>query len=549
MPRSGSVHFAASSSGPGRSASLSASAGGGGASAVLGGAAVSRSASVGAGAAAVALRKQAFGPRKAPSPDGFRFYNSDVDFSLFKEKLPVVPYTVIAKLYAGRRWHIGSKPLVKGANDVIYMRHFPKTILVLPREMRGTTSIWVYFLSPSSFGKTVQYLAVLELEVEYPDLAVEDVADPSVLLPTATRVLHAHCVCCAGLSAHCTHISLSLHALYNFPRTDRKLQTPTCLSCRWNAPSDTWLDLVKLRQSGAVKASALVTQATRGGGLTSRNLSQDSRIARLGGRGGFAPSALLPDVDSAEVKALSREISMAQIEAYGGVGGDFFWTGSIADMAAWRSSWFEKSLKRVEAGEKAMQESQAAAVDFRSRSDHVSLFIPPGMAAAGAADAASGAGAGAVAAAEADGEAAAASDVHDRDGADSRLSRPHFQSHPDEVVLDPNTPVVHAATNRESIYCQWCGWRRPTSATHKGGECTVWDATRRKAWADIPLMRKRSRADYPFAIPDYRDPDRNTFRKAQKAAAKQRDAAADADAESAAAAAAAGPRAQKRQRR
>ena len=85
--------------------------------------------------------------------------------------------------------------------------------------------------------------------------------------------------------------------------------------------------------------------------------------------------------------------------------------------------------------------------------------------------------------------------------------------------------------------------------THKGGECTVWDAARRKAWADIPLMRKRSRADYPFAIPDYRDPDRNTFRKAQKAAAEQRDAAADADAECAAAAAAAGPRAQKRQRR
>ena len=465
-----------------------------------------------------------------------------------------MPYTVIAKLYAGRRWHIGSKPLVKGANDVIYMRHFPKTILVLPREMRGTTSIWIYFLSPSSFGKTVQYLVVLELEVEYPDLAAEDVADPSVLLPTATRVLHAHCVCCAGLSAHCTHISLSLHALYNFPRTDPKLQTPTCLSCRWNAPSDTWLDLVKLRQSGAVKASALVVQATRGGGLTTRNISQDSRIARLGGRGGFAPvaSALLPDVDSAEVKALSLEISKAQIEAYGGVGGDFFWTGSIADIAAWRSSWFEKSLKRVEAGEKAMQESQTAAVDFRSCSDHVLLFVPSGMAAAAAAEAASGAGAGADAAAEADGEAAASGpdgNVHDRDDADSRFSRPRFQRFPDEVVLDPNTPVVRAATNRESIYCQWCGWRLPTSKTHKGGQCTVWDAARRKAWADIPLMRKRSRTDHPFAIPDYRDPERNTFKKAQEAAAKQRDAAGDADAGDAAAAAAAGPRAQKRQRR
>ena len=253
MPRSGSVHFAAStgSSGPGRSASLAVSAAGGGASAGLGGAAASRSTSAGAGAAALAPRKQAFGPRKAPSPDGFRFYNSDYDFSLFKEKLPVVPYTVIAKLYAGRRWHIGSKPLVKGANDVIYMRHFPKTILVLPREMRGTTSIWIYFLSPSSFGKTVQYLVVLELEVKYPDLAAEDVADPSVLLPTATRVLHAHCVCCAGLSAHCTHISLSLHALYNFPRTDPKLQTPTCLSCRWNAPSDTWLEHKRQRTASS----------------------------------------------------------------------------------------------------------------------------------------------------------------------------------------------------------------------------------------------------------------------------------------------------------
>ena len=476
--------------------------------------------------------------RLSPSSSGFRFYDRSVDLATCWSTIcPVVSCDVLFEHFNDPRWHVSSKPLVKGEQECMLARAAPPITLAVPTPAASAAgaSYWVELRSHASYGKTgISYDVTLELGVLTSHLHSDDVINAALTLPRARRVRHAHCSCVAGLSGHCWHVAYALNILLNERRPEnREAESPTASLQRWNHPStSSAANAVEIKlRDGATRAAVQCVQACAGGRLSTRLISQQADAASVGARGAWLGLGVqLPPRDAEVYGATRLAAAAAACVANGNLApAARHWDVELAHLQHDRLARYSRAMELRKAEAEILAQSGAAAVK-RERKRRLSLppWQPPAFESPLASDwTAALAAARTVVAAEQHSRKRRAAPlpadegevVDEHHGADDdhsahddvdaaapvaavavvstkRGPRPYFHTHPNErVIASCSVPSPLAPDPKLARWCSWCGWVASAQHFSENTQCKLWETNlqRIERWRLAPTLRRNPR--------------------------------------------------------
>jgi hypothetical protein len=440
------------------------------------------------------------------SEDTFSWFCCTADEKAVQANAPTLSMSVLLDYFDKTFFHSRCKPLKLGGAMCLDTAHKPLNAK-WATDIDSKTA-WYKITSPSSLGKNVQYDVSVCFTLSAPqEIGDGDVPDPSVLIPTISKVSHAWCKCRAGVGGRCWHVAYALFCVHNQLLCNSRASQESCTARlqRWHRPPDQYI--TRLASSSILKSGKV--PIFKLGSTAATTLAQDSTTAAIGGRVAYGPPlSAYPTMTDPDFNAQAQSFFTTLKDAYGGVSAVERWHLPLDQLQALREEEYATRKLRAAALDAALREKGvvgAAQLEYTMNQEQRALKKGKKRRRR---EEGGGLEGDQIAGAEEEenergllpGPPPPAAHLPDSAHVLNAKRYPWFRAYPTSVV--PNYDVIVQDVNGSTMrVCKWCGplYKKTKGHWDSSGLCINWEVTPRgqlgtfaEQWAQHQSSKKKT---------------------------------------------------------